>query len=259
MKKLFISFVAIAAVAAGLVSCNSKSGQYQVMVEPFGSQAMIWGQDEAMASWDNTLMATEMTLTEVTGEGTAMLQMPEELNTEGVRCFVHPAAVYAGEGKVCIPTVQDGVDYKQSMPYYAETVEGSEALAFMSLCGLVCLHVTTDEQIASVSISTDDSLGFLSGLFSVENYPVVNLVADEGMGAVNSVRCEQLPAMDFSQGGDMYFYIAPGKYKTFNVTMTTADGRVCVKHQKEDMLIEVGRNQIATIMMGSADHVLVFE
>ena len=41
--------------------------------------------------------------------------------------------------------------------------------------------------------------------------------------------------------------------------MTTADGRVCVKHQKEDMVIDVNRGQTTTVTMGSPEHDLVFE
>lgn len=259
MKKLFISFIALAALTAGLVSCNNKSGQYRVVVEPMDGQSMLWGQSEAMASWDNTLMATEMTLTEVVEDGTAALQLPEDLNTDGTRCFVHPAAAYAGEGMVCIPTVQNGMDCKQAIPYYAEIAEGNDALAFVSVCGVLRLHLTTPEKIASISVSTDDSLGCMSGLFVVENYPDVKLGVDEVVGTVNSVRCEKLPDIDFSQGGDVYFCVAPGSFKTFNVTMTTADGRVCVKHQKEDMVIDVNRGQTTTVTMGSPEHDLVFE
>ena len=99
----------------------------------------------------------------------------------------------------------------------------------------------------------------MSGLFVVENYPDVKLGVDEVVGTVNTVRCEKLPDIDFSQGGDVYFCVAPGSFKTFNVTMTTADGRVCVKHQKEDMVIDVNRGQTTTVTMGSPEHDLVFE
>ena len=259
MKKLFIFVFAVAAFSAALVSCNGKGGQYQIVVEPTGEQSVAWTQGEAIASWDNTLAATEVYVSGEVKDGCALLQQPEDLKTEGVRRYVYPADAYAGEGKVSIPTVQNGADYRQAMPYYAETVEGSDALKFMSLCGLVCLHMTTNEHLASVSVSTDDTLAYLTGLFGVADYPLVNLVVDEGIGGVNNVRCENLSQVDFSQGADVVFYVAPGKYNTFNVTMTTTDGRVCVKHQKDDMVIEVNRNNVATILMGSADNVLVFE
>ena len=259
MKKLIIGLAAVAAVAVGMVSCNNKDGQYQIVVEPNGEEAAVWAPGEAIASWDNTLVATEVYVSDEVVDGRATLQMPEGLQTDGARCFAYPAAAYAGEGKVSIPTVQNGVDYKQLMPYMAQSAEGAGALRFMSLCGLVCLHITTAEQLSGVSVSTDDTLAFLSGLFGVEGYPQVSLVAEEGMGGVKSVRCEDLSQIDFSQGADVVFYVAPGKYKTITVTMTTADGRVCVKHQKEDMVVEVNRNNVATIIMGAGENVLAFE
>ena len=135
----------------------------------------------------------------------------------------------------------------------------NSSINFVWLCGVVCVHLTTDERLSSVSISTDDSLNYLSGLFAVNNYPNPELVVADGVGGEKSVRCENLSEMDFSQGGDVYFYVAPGAYHTFTVTMTAADGRVCVKSQKEDMVVEVNRNNVTTIMAGSADHKLVFE
>lgn len=251
--------MALAAMAAGLVSCNSKSGQYNVSVESFGETSVAWAQGETLATWDNTLASTELSVAEVTEDGIAVIQMPEEMKTDGVRRFIHPAALYAGEGKVCIPTVQSGLVNPSDMPVYAEAVENNETLSFLSLCGVVRLHLTTPEKIASITLSTDDSLGCMSGLFCVDHYPVVSLEAAEGMGAVNNVRCEALPPIDFTQGADVDFLVAPGSFKTFTVTMTTPDGRVCVKNTKEGMDIEVERNLISTINIGSEENVMVFE
>lgn len=259
MKKLFISFVALATLAVGMVSCNSKNGSYQIVVEPQGADAFICMPSDAVVSWNNTMVPEELAVSYEQNAGKSYLQIPEELKTDGVRRFLYPVAAYAGEGKVSIPTLLNTGDYRQVMPVYAELVEGSDSLNFVWLCGVVCVHLTTGERLSSVSISTDDSLNYLSGLFAVNNYPNPELVVADGVGGEKSVRCENLSEMDFSQGGDVYFYVAPGVYHTFTVTMTAADGRVCVKSQKEDMVVEVNRNNVTTIMAGSADHKLVFE
>lgn len=259
MKKLFISFVALAAIAAGLVSCNSKSGQYKVAIEPMGNETAVWEPGEALVSWDNTLTATDVAVSMETRDEAIFVQLPDDLKTDGVRRFVHPAAVYAGEGKVCIPTVQSGIVNQLDMPVYAEAVENSDVLNFMSLCGVVRLHLTTPEQISSIAITTEDSLGYMTGLFTVSDYPTVNLNVNESMGAVNSVRCEALPPMDFTQGADVDFFVAPGNFKTFTVTMTTPDGRVCVKNPKEGMEIVVERNNVSTVNIGTPEHLMVFE
>ena len=251
--------MAMAAMAAGLVSCNSKSGQYKVSLDPFGETPVAWAQGETLATWDNTLTSTELSVAEVTEEGTAIIQMPEEMKTDGVRRFIHPVAAYAGEGMVSIPTVQSGQVNYLEMPVYAEAVDNSDVLSFKALCGVVRLHLTTPEKIASITVSTGDSLGYMSGLFVVENYPDVKLGVDGVVGTVNSVRCEQLPDMDFTQGADVDFLVAPGCFKTFTVTMTTPDGRVCVKNTKDDMDIVVDCNTVSTINIGSAENVMVFE
>ena len=251
--------MALATMAVGLVSCNNKSGQYKVAIEPTANGIATWAPSEEIASWDNTLAATVVTVSQETRDDATLVQMPEDLKTDGVRRFVQPAAVYAGEGKVCIPTVQGGIVNQLDMPVYAEAVENSDVLTFMSLCGVIRLHLTTPEKIATITVSTEDSLGYLSGLFTVCDYPKVNLTVDEGMGAVNNVRCEALPAIDFTQGADVDFFVAPGSFKTFTVTMTTPDGRVCVKNTKENMDIVVDRNIVSTINIGSAENELVFE
>ena len=257
MKKLFISFIALAALTAGLVSCNNKSGQYRVVVEPMDGQSMLWGQSEAMASWDNTLMATEMTLTEVAEDGTAALQLPEDLNTDGTRCFVHPAAAYAGEGMVMVPAVQSGVDFPNGMPFYAETSEGNTDLAFKALCGVVRLHLTTPEHLASVQVSSEDTNGFMTGRYGVDNHPFPVLASTQG--AAKYVSCEQLQNVDFSAGADLNLYVAPGCFNSFAVTMVTEDGRVCVKNLKEGKYVVVERNSVCTINLGGEEGELVFE
>ena len=237
MKKIFISLAAFVAVSLALVSCHNNS-VFNVTVEEVagnGVAAIAWPKDAVITTWDDTKTPAEISFASVVADSSyAVMQLPEGMKTQGVRHFVYPASVYAGEGMVMVPAVQSGVDFPNGMPFYAETSEGNTDLAFKALCGVVRLHLTTPEHLASVQVSSEDTNGFMTS-------------------------CEQLQNVDFSAGADLNLYVAPGCFNSFAVTMVTEDGRVCVKNLKEGKYVVVERNSVCTINLGGEEGELVFE
>ena len=260
MKKIIISLVAFVAMSALMVSCHNNS-MFKLSVEAIdgkGTASVMWPADATVATWDDAMNPVEVTLSGIAPDKSyASIVMPEGTTTKGVRRFVYPASVCAGEGKVMIAPVQSGMDCPATMPCYAEAAEGKAELVFKSLCGVVQLNLTTAEKLASVQISTEDSTNYLAGRFGVDNYPFPVLKAEAD--ASKCVRCEKLAAFDFSKGSELYLYVAPGCYDTFTVTLTTEDGRTCVKNLKDDKYIVVDRNVICTINLGQNEGDLVFE
>lgn len=260
MKKIFISLAAFVAVSLALVSCHNNS-VFNVTVEEVagnGAAAITWPNDAVMTTWDDTKTPAEISFASIMADSSyAVMQLPEGMKTQGVRHFVYPASVYAGEGMVMVPAVQSGVDFPNGMPFYAETSEGNTDLAFKALCGVVRLHLTTPEHLASVQVSSEDTNGFMTGRYGVDNHPFPVLASTQG--AAKYVSCEQLQNVDFSAGADVNLFVAPGCFNSFAVTMVTEDGRVCVKNLKEGKYVVVERNSVCTINLGGEEGELVFE
>ena len=259
MKKIFISLALSAAMLVAFVSCHNNS-VYQVTVEKVagnGDAPVTWNVGDLLVTWDEALAPDQIPLSGLVPDSShATLQLPDTMATHGVRHFVYPASFWGGEGSIMIPAVQNGISFPEGMPFYAQTQNGSPDLAFKALCGIVRLRIQTSEKIMSVSVTTDDSVHFLSGRFTVDNptSPVLTPVE----GAAKYVSLEQIPAMDFSQGADLYLYVAPGCYNTFTITMVSDDGRVCVKNLKEGKYIAVDRNTVFSIFLGTEGTELQF-
>lgn len=260
MKKIAMSLVALVAMSALSVSCHNSS-MFKLTVEGVdakGAAAVQWPKDAVLATWDDALSAMEVKLSGIAPDSSyATLVMPKEVKTEGVRRFVYPATVCAGEGKVMIAPEQSATGCPALMPCYAETKDGNAEVEFKSLCGVVRLHLTTAEKLAAVQVSTEDSAKFMSGRFGVENYPFPVLKAENG--ALPCVVCNELKGVDFGQGADVCLFVAPGCYNTFTITLTTEDGRTCQKNLKDNKYIVVDRNVVCTINLGQNEGDLVFE
>lgn len=222
-----------------------------------GAAPVSWPRNTVLATWDDTMEPVEVKTAGTAPDSTfATLQLPEGMRTQGVRRFVYPATLCGGQDQVVIPSVQNGRDFPQGMPLYAETRDGGADVLFKSLCGVLRLQLTTDVRLASVRVSTEDTV-FMTGRFGVGNYPFP--VLNAASGAEKYAVCEGLQAVDFAQGADLNLYVAPNCYNTFTVTLVAEDGRTCVKNLKEDKYVVVERNAVCTIRLGGEEGELVFE
>lgn len=259
MKKIITCLALTAALLVAFASCRDNS-MYQVSVEKIagnGNGPVLWHEGDLIVTWDETLVPDQVALSgQLPDSVHASLVLPDTMTTKGVRHFLYPASFWGGEGCVMIPAVQTGVAFPDGMPFYAQTQNGNPELAFKALCGIVRLHIKTTEKIVSVSITSDDTAHFLAGRFTVDNPSSPVLTPAEG--AAKYISLEQLPEMDFTQGNDLYFYVAPGCYNTFTITMVADDGRVCVKNLKEGKYIAVDRNSVFSIFLGTEGVDLAF-
>ena len=76
---------------------------------------------------------------------------------------------------------------------------------------------------------------------------------------MRSITIDGLEEIDFTEGADVFYCVAPGCYQTFKVVMTTTDGRTCTKNLKEGREVLVDRNHMHSIILGDPDSILVFE
>ena len=262
MKNRLFVFVMLAAAVAGLVSCNcgqKQPSQYAVTVEPLvGTDAQIQlYEDEPVALWDDNMEVIVAHLEK--GEDGVVIVRDDTAATTGVlRVVYHSSDPFAEAGYVDICQHQSALETGAGMVYYGETTEdAADEVALKAVCGVIRLHLVTAEKLAKVEISTADSNRYMTGKFEVSNYPFPVLTATER--SVRSVELDALWPKDFTEGADVYCYIAPGCYNTFTIVMTTTDGRTCTKSLKEGKEVVVDRNRVCTINMASQEEALVFE
>lgn len=259
MKKIITCLAVLATVSMLMVSCHSRMYKFEVeAVGDQGTTAVTWAKDEVLATWDDSLRFVYVPVTGIAPDSTyATTQLTKGTKTYGVRRFVYPGALCVDTACVCLSSVQEGTGFPKTMPLYGETQDGKGDVLMKSMCGVVRLHLTTAEKLVSVKVSTADSAKYMAGVFKVDNYPYPVLQPQSKV--FQSIECDKLKGMDFAQGADLYLYVAPACYNTFTVTLTTEDGRVCVKNLKEDKYVVVDRNVVCTINLGQNEGDLVFE
>ena len=121
-------------------------------------------------------------------------------------------------------------------------------VAFKAMTGAICLHLCTHQKVSTIKFSTEDSLNYMAGNFTVDNYPFPVLTATNG--AEKSVVLTQLDKIDFSKGKDLYLVLAPNCYNSFKIELTTPQGKVCTKSLKDGKYMTVDRNVVSTINLG---------
>ena len=262
MKNRVFVFVMLAAAVAGLVSCNcghKQPQQYALTVEALvGAETQSQLNVEVpMAVWDDGMTVTTASLKK--GEVGYWLVPDDSAAVKGVLRVVYPAdAALAGPDCLEIDTLQQSLPLGEGMVYYGETTEETpDAVVLKAVSGVVCMSLTTTEQIAKVRFSTADSNKFMAGTFSVSNYPFPVLTATDM--STHGVEVVGLEETDFTQGATIYCYMAPGCYSTFKVEMITPDGRICTKNLKEGKEVVLDRNRMVTLNFAAVEEPLVFE
>ena len=253
MKRTIISFLAVAAVVAGLVSCKGNSDtKYKVVVEAVNSLEngrIAWKSGEPIVMWDDSMEPVQIAVNEL-GEDCSMAQftLNDSVETQGICRFVHPASMYKGNGVVAIPTKQNACMKVTDLPSYAEVAGDGTDVAFKAMTGAICLHLCTHQKVSTIKFSTEDSLNYMAGNFTVDNYPFPVLTATNG--AEKSVVLTQLDKIDVSKGKDLYLVLAPNCYNSFKIELTTPQGKVCTKSLKDGKYMTVDRNVVSTINLG---------
>lgn len=261
MKK--ITLLAIAVMALGLFSCNNnkeaQTDSLTASVEAFGADAagvIVWSSDAKMVAWDDSFNPVDVTVAEVAADtASCQLALADAAAPQGVRRYIYPASAYAGQGIVTIPVHQECVNGLKDLVYYSEEQEGK--VDFKMLGGVVRIVVTTPEKLSCIAISTSDSNLFMAGNFQVVNYPSPVLNAVEG--AERQIDIHNLEGIDFTEGAEVSFQVAPGCYSTFQIVLQNTDGKVCTKNLKDDKHIVVDRNRIVNITLGHTAEGLTFE
>ena len=265
MKNRVFVFVMLAATVAGLVSCNcgqKQPTQYAVTVETLTGTDVLpqLNVDKTVALWADEMVLR--TAHVVKGEESLAIVRDDTAAMKGVVHVVYPLGAVPIEGvttgRVVIDTLQQALPLGEGMVYYGETTQDApDAVVLKAVGGVLRMNLTTPEKIAKVEISTSDSNRYMAGVFELSNYPFPVLAATEA--SVRSIAIDGLGEIDFTEGADVFYCLAPGCYKTFTVVMTTTDGRTCTKSLKEGKEVLVDRNHMHSIVLGDPDSILVFE
>lgn len=262
MKKcIFYSLLAMAMLFCSCQNGNNENNSNQILatIEAFGSEEegpIVWAPQSQLMSWDDSLTSQEVTVALVSDDTlSCRLQLADNSAPIGVCHLVYPASAYVGQGLVNIPALQNGNANLADLVYYAELQDGKAY--FKPLGGIVQLHLTTQERLASVMFITSDTNLYLAGNFQVSNYPAPVLNFTDK--SEKQITVQGIEEYDFSKGNYLYIQMAPGCFNTFQVVLQNTDGKKCTKTLKDDKYFQVWRNQPSLISLGDSSNVLIFE
>ncbi|MBQ6069095.1 MAG: hypothetical protein IJK84_06295 [Bacteroidales bacterium] len=262
MKRRVLVFLSLATAVAGLALGGCKQSSpcvFKAIVEELPGDIVTppLDMEQPLALWDDGLALSQCAITAM-NEGLYTIERADSTLLSGVARMVYPAMAAVEAEYVRLDTLQRSLPMGEGMVRYGETtVEEPNKVVLKAVSGMLRLDLTTDVPLKSVTLSTDDSNRFMTGLFSVTNYPFPVLTATDE--SCRHLTLTGLEGIAFDEGGEVCCYLAPGCYKTFTVLLTAIDGRSCTKSLKEDKEVVVDRNRVVTIHLGSTEEPLVFE
>ena len=163
--------------------------------------------------------------------------------SSGPYSVVYPADARTGVHQINLPYIQYTPDGSLcDVPLYGET--SSTSVDFYHMCGVVRfrLSASTDVSLSRITLATDLNTNGTS-TFSGSGTSVA-VTAPNGNN-VTTMACDV--AQSIASPNDFYMYLPPGRYNTFRVLMTAADGSVCAMHANRPIVVE--RGKIVTITL----------
>jgi len=162
----------------------------------------------------------------------------------------YPVEIARGNHQFTMNAVQTSEDGSLTeFPMYAES--DNEILTFKNLCGALKLNLQKENvSIQSIQITAADAN--LNGEYRVRNSGIIPTMFYLGNGT-NTVTLNLTEAQDITTAKDFYITLPHGNYRGVVITINTNDGRQCVKTLKADKSINIGRSQVTSIVLGSAN------
>ena len=161
----------------------------------------------------------------------------------------YPTLLTTDGATINLPATQTYVEGSiNGFPMYAESA--TNQLAFRNLCGVLKLHLTkANTSITSISVTANAAL---HGNFTISNMngePVLNHAA----GGTNTVVLSCSTPQTIADGKDFYITLPATFDSLKSITLTTDDGRYCIKTVKSTICINVERNTVTEIALGEND------
>ena len=171
----------------------------------------------------------------------------EEVNADAYQIY-YPATMVTANGTIELSATQEYAENNvKGFPMYAEAQ--SHAFQFTNLCGLFRLQLQKDDVVVrSISITTDKAV---NGAFAVSTSAVGAFqfearTANDDEDKTVTLDCGEGVSID--ELTDFNIYLPAGTYSRFDITITTVDGKECVKSLNAGNTLTINRNERVTLV-----------
>ena len=263
MKKAFLSIFSVMALAMGFTACQKEAKvenmRFTASMEACTDMESKTVLDGVHVNWEANdqiiVYGTEGcgVFTAIThGTNQTTIDFGDGTANPGNAPYTafYPVSLATSANQVMIPAVVNSVDGRLTeFPMYAES--DNEILTFKNLCGALKLNLQK-ENVSIESIQISATGANLNGEYRVRNSGIIPTMFYLGNGT-NTVTLNLTEAQDITTAKDFYITLPHGNYRGVVITINTNDGRQCVKTLKADKSINIGRSQVTTIVLGSAN------
>lgn len=245
MKKIFVCFTAVMAVALCLTSCKKEektnSMQFRATMETSAndnSKTTLNGTNiEWVAGDEVTIYGLEQSGTytaqpESSDPTTAILTVNGQPAQGWPYCAIYPASLGNSATSFTLPAEQVTVDGSlTNFPMYAKS--NDENLAFKNLCGVLKIHL--QQSNATVSRIQVIAHTQINGTYNIDNSGEVPAISYAGNGdTVTTLICTT--PQDITNGKDFYVIMPAGNYGELQINILDA-GYGVEKHISAEIAI----------------------
>jgi len=259
MKKIFVCFTAVMAVALCLTSCKKEektnSMQFRATMETSAndnSKTTLNGTNiEWVAGDEVTIYGLEQSGTytaqpESSDPTTAILTVNGQPAQGRPYCAIYPASLGNSATSFTLPAEQVTVDGSlTNFPMYAKSYD--ENLAFKNLCGVLKIHL--EQEGAMVSRIVVTAATEINGNYSIDNSGELPSISYVDGGSFTTTLICTTP-QDITNGKDFYVIMPAGSYSGLNIKIQNA-GYGVEKNVPESTTIEILRSKYSTLGFSS--------
>lgn len=122
---------------------------------------------------------------------------------------IYPSSLYV-DGKYILPDTQIYSEGKINAPMYA--TGNSQDLKFRNICGVVCLNITGEDKIKSITVKTNSAGERISGEFFIVQGTDDKMMMHPSNGRTVTIECGEGVQLNMSAAKQFYFFFPPATY-----------------------------------------------
>ena len=136
---------------------------------------------------------------------------------------IYPSSLYV-DGKYILPDTQIYSEGKINAPMYATS--NSLGLTFRNICGVVCLNITGEDKIKSITVKTNSAGERISGEFFIVPGTDDKMMMQPSYGRTVTIDCGEGVQLNMSTAKQFYFFFPPATYSAgLNFTAVNSNNK----------------------------------
>lgn len=241
MKKPFY-FAAILAALVLAVSCDGIAlpvTVFSASIDEMDVKSQL--VDRGKVNWEETDLVcvnSSMFSVKPKNPATDALLILEKGQQPPVAPFaaIYPSSLYVN-GKYILPDTQIYSEGKINAPMYA--TGNSQDLKFRNICGVVCLNITGEDKIKSITVKTNSAGERISGEFFIVPGTDDKMMMQPSYGRTVTIDCGEGVQLNKSAAKQFYFFFPPATYSAgLNFTAVNSNNKSYVLTTEKDTNIK---------------------